>query len=123
VRAAAEESLFKREAGAIVADIVFDSLVDSDDGAANGHVRRLRFGRASARVEFEIGSDGDGQVLLRVVAGAHPATPLTVCHADGVVETRTDAAGAATVEIVPGLASVVIRPAGGAPVQTAWVKL
>ena len=128
VRAAARDAFSRREAGAVVADIVFDSLVDADVDGSEGHdgsdgVRRLRFGRASTLVDFEVRRDADGIVTLRVIVGSHPATPLTVRTGNGADEARTDGAGQACVAIEPGLASVVVRPDGQVPVQTAWVTL
>jgi hypothetical protein len=124
VRQAALHAFDLRVAGARIADLVFDPLVDYEKPPASvSNERVLHF------------STGDQSVIVAVTRLDH-SLRLTVALApsrEAAVQLRTttdswslkaDDAGRLTVDGVPsGLISLVIKRGDEAPVQTAWVRV
>ena len=125
VRQAALDAFDSHIAGAVVMDLIYDSLVDGDDrlGGVPGQ-RRLRFGGVDWGVEVAIEPTCDGRVMtVRVV----PPRQLLVrlCCAGGVAVFETLADGTVTMEAFPTGPMSFILPSPGAPgdlLQTAWVR-
>ena len=125
VRQAALDAFDSRVAGAVVMDLIYDSLVDGDDrlGGVPGQ-RRLRFGGVDWGVEVAIDSTRDGRVMtVRVV----PPRQLLVrlCCAGGVAAFETLADGTVTMDAFPVGPMSFLLPSPGVPgalLQTAWVR-
>ena len=117
MRLAALAAFADRDNGVCIADIVEDA----------GPPRHLRFARPNTPeegIEVDVLVDGRRRMLLSITFRAHPATPLTVRHASGEIDVRTDDAGRVTVAGVShGLTSVLLTPLAGESVRTAWVVL
>ena len=123
IRAAGHSAYDDHDWDAIVLDLVFDSVLDTPNGASE-EVRRLRFAGAGCVVDVEVRGDGELTVELRVT----PAGSI-------VVETRTPGrSGARTILWTQGQAMTWLRPqltsfllrwpgTDRPPARTAWVLL
>ena len=107
MRLAALAAFADRDNGVCIADIVEDA----------GPPRHLRFARPNTPeegIEVDVLVDGRHRMLLSI----------TVRHASGEIDVRTDDAGRVTVAGVShGLTSVLLTPLAGESVRTAWVVL
>ena len=122
VREAARQAFDARLPGVVVADLVFDSLVDGERrGVVRPTERSLRFG-AEEGVEMMIEDEGPSISLTIRLAPPRRAAVEVRCSTQ-IYEVNTDAAGRAALHIPPGLLSVVVRPRTGRPIQTAWMQV
>lgn len=128
VRDAARSAFDARRPSAVVADLVYDSLVDTDRRADHDvYARRLRFGSETAGLDLSVEETSDGlsaSLVLLPPQGAE--VEITVAGSDVSMTRRTDAHGRATFAPPEGLVSFVVRPLrapGAATMQTAWIRL
>jgi hypothetical protein len=126
VREAARKAFDARPKDVLVADLVFDSLLDGDRRASVDPDRRsLRFGVPDAGVDVTVVEvDERLNILVQVL----PAQKCEVeVRLNGPAFTlSTDDAGRVEFDTAPGLMSLLVRPAGSPqsrPLQTAWVRV
>jgi hypothetical protein len=134
VRDAARRAFDAGPAGADVADLVFDSLLDVDPFAAPGDPdagrddpsrRRLVFGDSDGGAELTLLDHGE---LVDVTMQVLPPMPASVeVRSKGPTFTvRTDDNGMVQFDVRPGLVCLVISPVHSRwrrPLQTAWVRM
>jgi hypothetical protein len=133
VREAARRAFDAGPPGAVIADLVFDSLLDADTGFrdeddrdhAEPGRRRLRFGDSDGGARLTAVDDGDVvDVTLHVLP---PLLASVEVRSKGPTFTvRTDDNGVVRFDVRPGLVSLVISPIRSMwrhPLQTAWVRL
>jgi hypothetical protein len=109
----------------VVADLVFDSLLDPDPEPRLEGVRRLRFECAQGGAQLEVAEAGE---TVRVRAQVLPTGPasLEVRSQGRTFTVRAGENGAVGFDVRSGLVSLVIvrEGAGGVQrLQTAWVRL
>jgi hypothetical protein len=126
VRDAARRAFDARPVDMLVADLVFDSLLDADRrAAADPTVRKLRFGHPGGGADLVVRERGS---LLRLTLQVLPPQRVEAevrCKLPTITLT-SDAEGKAEFDVPPGLFSVVLRPLRAPraqPMQTAWVRL
>ena len=126
VREAARRAFDAAPCEALVADLVFDSLLDGERRAAVPVGRRsLRFGDRDAGADVTV-SDLDDLVGVRLQVLPPERAEVEVRSKAPTFVVCTDDAGTARFDVPPGLFSVVVRPlrpARARPLQTAWVRL
>ena len=141
MRDAARRAYAARVPGAVVADIVLDSLFDEPPGppgtAAPAEVgaepRRLRFAAADAA---GVGAEAGRALLIDLTVldrGPHLAVDLTLSPAqparvemrcaNGGVVARQGPQGQVHFTLTSQLVSFLVTRADVLPVQTAWVRL
>jgi hypothetical protein len=128
LRAAALAAFRQRSQDAIVADIVFDSLLD-DAGVADQARRLLRFAvRDTIAVEIDVlAADDTLDVTLRLSPARVALVHVTRPQGSEDVSARTDETGTvALTGVHAGIVSFVVdrAPDSTCPaLQTAWVRL
>lgn len=126
VREAARRAFDARPQDALVADLIFDSLLDGDRrAAANPAVRKLRFGRSGGGADLVVTENG--ATVNVVVQVLPPQRALAEVRSKAPTFTvGTDTAGRTAFDVLPGLFSLVLRPLRSPrpeALQTAWVRL
>jgi hypothetical protein len=129
VRDAARRA-FDAKAGADVADLTFDSVLDGDPpgpGAGTPGERRLHFSVEDGEGGARLTAVDHGDLVSVQVEVLPPEEAAIDVRSKGPAFTvRTDNNGVIRFDVLPGLVSLVIRPAGRVrprPLQTAWVRL
>jgi hypothetical protein len=126
VREAARRAFDARPKGVVVADLMFDSLLDGDRRASADPSRRnLRFGDGQGGADVTVTEAG---VLMHVHVRVLPAQKcdIEVRSKGPVMTVRTSDAGTVEFELPAGLMSLVIWPVRtpqARPLQTAWVRI
>lgn len=126
VRAAALSAFDHLEPHSVVADVVFDSLLDEPEV----RTRRLEFVHAQRRVDVKVHETEERLSLdICVTPPSHARVTIRAITPDQLIairaQTETDIKGQAVVaDVAAGLLSVVVRPfEGDAPaVATAWLR-
>lgn len=126
VRDAARKAFDARPRDVLVADLVFDSLLDGERRAVADPSRRsLRFGVPEAGADLVVTESGE------TVTVAVQVLPAQRCDIDvrtpsSSMAVTTNDAGQVEFDLVPGLMSLVIKPIRSPhaqPLQTAWVRV
>jgi hypothetical protein len=132
VRDAARRAFDAGPLDTVVADLVFDSLID-EEISIDPHVavpidptqRRLHFGGEDGGARLTVADDGDHvAVALQVLPPL--AASVEVRQKGPTFTVRTDDNGVVRFDVRPGLVSLVISPVRSMwlrPLQTAWVRL
>ena len=126
VRDAARRAFDARSTDTLVADLVFDSLLDADRrAAADPTVRKLRFGHPSGGADI-VASDRGSMVHVDVrVLPPQRVTAEVRCKLP-LFTVTTDDEGHVEFDLPPGLFSLLLRPLRAPraqPLQTSWVRL
>jgi hypothetical protein len=126
VRDAARRAFDARPLDVVVADLVFDSLLDGDRRAGvDPAVRTLRFGSADGGADLTVAEDGES-VRIGLQTLPRAAGEIEVRGKGATFTVTADATGFAEFRVPAGLLSLVIRPADPPhpwPLQTAWVRV
>jgi hypothetical protein len=126
VRDAARRAFDARPIDTLVADLVFDSILDTDRRAvADPTARTMRFGSRDGGVDLRIVDLG---TQLRVSVNVLPAQRATaeVRCSWPTFTVDIDEAGTCEFDVPSGLFSLVLRPTRAPrnrPLQTSWVRL
>jgi len=122
----ARESFTWRSIDAELAELAFDSVVDSERAVqvrGGGEPRLLTFAAGELTVEVEIIRVGSGCELVGQLVPPRPAA-ITVRHRSGTAEVTADDLGRFLVgEVATGPMSLRLRSTGGAAVVTDWVSI
>lgn len=126
VREAARKAFDARPRDVLVADLMFDSLLDGDRRAGADPSRRsLRFGQPTGGADLTVTEAGDQLHVLVQVLPAQKCD-IEIRSKGPVVTVSTNDTGSAEFTLQPGLMSLIIRPTR-APrsrqLQTAWVRI
>ncbi|GAA3397445.1 hypothetical protein GCM10020369_77660 [Cryptosporangium minutisporangium] len=126
VRAAARRAFDARPVETLVADLMFDSVLDHDRrAAADPTVRTMRFGHRNGGADLRVSDRGNGRrVSLEVLPAQRASAEVRCTGATFTVTTDDD--GHAEFDVPTGLFSLVLRPLRSPqakPLQTSWVRL
>ncbi|SHN46371.1 hypothetical protein [Cryptosporangium aurantiacum] len=126
VRAAARRAFDARPVETLVADLMFDSVLDHDRrAAADPTVRTMRFGHRNGGADLRVTDRSGGRRVSMDVLPAQRASAEVRC-AGATFSVTTDDEGHAEFDVPIGLFSVVLRPLRSPqakPLQTSWVRL
>ncbi|EXG79928.1 hypothetical protein CryarDRAFT_0981 [Cryptosporangium arvum DSM 44712] len=126
VRDAARRAFDARPVDTLVADLMFDSILDHDRrAAADPTVRTMRFGHRSGGADLRVTDQGSGRRISLEVLPAQRASAEVRC-AGSTFTITTDDDGRAEFDVPIGLFSLVLRPLRSPqakPLQTSWVRL
>ena len=126
VRTAARRAFDARPVDTLVADLMFDSILDHDRrAAADPTIRTMRFGHRSAGADLRVTDRGSGRRISLEVLPAQRASAEVRCTGSTFTIT-TDDEGRAEFDVPTGLFSLVLRPLRSPqpkPLQTSWVRL
>jgi hypothetical protein len=126
VRDAARRAFEARPVDTIVADLVFDSILDTDRRAvADPTARTMRFGHAEGGADLRVVDVGTQlRVTVHVLPAQRAAAEVRCAWPTFTVD--TDDSGMAQFDVPTGLFSLVLRPLRSPqtrPMQTSWVRL
>jgi hypothetical protein len=126
VREAARRAFDARPVDTIVADLMFDSVLDHDRrAAADPTMRTMRFGHRNGGADLRVSDRGAARRISLEVLPAQRASAEVRCTGSTFTVT-TDDAGKAEFDVPSGLFSLVLRPLRSPqarPMQTSWVRL
>lgn len=126
VRDAARRAFDARPVDTLVADLMFDSVLDRDRrAAADPTVRTIRFGHRNGGADLRVTDRAGGRRVCLEVLPAQRASAEVRCTGSTFTITTTDD-GTAEFDVPTGLFSLVLRPLRSPrarPLQTSWVRL
>jgi len=126
VREAARRAFDARPRDVLVADLVFDSLLDGDRRASADPTRRtLRFGDGDAGADLIVTEIGT-RMSIHLQALPPQRCEVEVRSNGPALTLTTTETGNLTFDATTGLISLVIRPVRSTetqPLQTAWVRI
>lgn len=126
VRTAARRAFDARPVDMLVADLMFDSVLDQDRrAAADPTVRTMRFGHRNGGADIRVTDRGAGRRISLEVLPAQRASAEVRCSGSTFTVT-TDDGGRAEFDVPTGLFSLVLRPLRSPqarPLQTSWVRV
>jgi hypothetical protein len=127
VREAARRAFDSRPRDVLVADLVFDSLLDGDRRASADPTRRtLRFGDGDAGADLVVTESASRRVSIQVQALPPQKCEVEVRSTGAPLTLTTTDTGSVVFDAAAGLMSLVIRPIRSTesqPLQTAWVRI
>jgi hypothetical protein len=123
VRQSALQAFDLRVPDAVVADLVYDPLIESGHRGEPGSTRVLQFLTESGEgAAIEV--SGTGPYRLDVSLTPSVAASVELRNTTDTWQLSANAKGSLSVESVPpGLISLVIRREGSRPIQTSWVRI
>lgn len=123
---AAIDAFSWRDIDAELAELVFDSLVDQDQGAlvrGTAERRMVSFRTPELTVDVEVSSQGTGRSVMGQIIPAQPAR-VDIRQRAGQVSTDADDLGRFRSEgLQAGPMSLRLRPAASGAVITDWVAI
>jgi len=126
---AAREAFGWRDIDAEIAELVYDSLLDSDEASlvrGPDEPRLVSFTVGGTTIDVEVTSTGPGRSLMGQIAPPGPAVVEIRHQADTVSVTADELGRFRSGPLPPGPASLRLRPpagAGGPAVVTDWISL
>ena len=126
---AAVDAFGWRHIDAELAELVYDSLLDTDEASlvrGPAGQRLVSFAVGGITIDVEVTTAGPGRTVMGQIAPARPAT-VEIRHPAGTVTAAADELGRfRSGPLPPGPASLRLRPApgsGGPAIVTDWISL